>query len=100
MFQVKENQSYVTMIEHVLNTPNLYFSYTYDLTHTLQRLHNTMPEFLQVHCQKSGGLKPDKGFLQLFRCRCMRELTKDLCGIDISSKKWVAILILSDSFYP
>jgi len=46
--QVKENQSYVTMIEHVLNTPNLYFSYTYDLTHTLQRLHNTMPEFLQM----------------------------------------------------
>lgn len=36
------------MIEHVLNIPHLYFSYTYDLTHSLQRLHNTMPEFLQV----------------------------------------------------
>lgn len=35
------------MIDHVLNTPYLYFSYTYDLTHTLQRLHNTTPDFLQ-----------------------------------------------------
>jgi len=46
--QLKENQLYVTMIEQVLNTPHLYFSYSYDLTHTLQRLHNTMPEFLQM----------------------------------------------------
>lgn len=43
-----QNQMFVAMIELVLNTPYLYFSYTYDLTHSLQRLHNTMPEFLQV----------------------------------------------------
>lgn len=36
------------MVDDVLKTPHLYFSYTYDLTHSLQRLHNTMPEFLQV----------------------------------------------------
>ena len=36
------------MIESALNTPYLYFSYSYDITHTLQRLHNTTPEFLQV----------------------------------------------------
>jgi len=46
--QLSENQTYVNMIQQVLDTPNLYFSYSYDLTHTLQRLHNTMPEFLQM----------------------------------------------------
>lgn len=46
--QLAENQVYKAMIEHVLNIPHFYFSYTYDLTHSLQRLHNTMPEFLQI----------------------------------------------------
>jgi len=36
------------MLQQVLNTPYLYFSYTYDLTHTLQRLHSMAPEFLQM----------------------------------------------------
>jgi SacI homology domain len=39
------------MIEFMLGTPNFYFSYSYDLTHTLQRLHNTTPEYLQVRCK-------------------------------------------------
>ncbi|XP_047001816.1 phosphatidylinositol-3-phosphatase SAC1 isoform X2 [Schistocerca americana] len=46
--QTAENQQYVSMVDHVLKTPHLYFSYSYDLTHTLQRLHNTTPEFLQM----------------------------------------------------
>ncbi len=46
--QAAENEVQVAMIQQVLATPSLYFSYTYDLTHSLQRLHNTMPEFLQV----------------------------------------------------
>lgn len=46
--QVYQNKIYVSMVEQVLNTPNLYFSYSYDITHTLQRLHNTTPEFLQM----------------------------------------------------
>ena len=33
------------MIEYILGSENFYFSYTYDLTHTLQRLQNTTPEF-------------------------------------------------------
>lgn len=36
------------MVQQVLATPYLYFSYSYDLTHTLQRLHHTAPEFLKV----------------------------------------------------
>lgn len=47
--QVADNKMYVAMIEQVLSTPFLYYSYTYDLTQSLQRLHNTTPEFLQVN---------------------------------------------------
>lgn len=46
--QVQNNSTYVEMIKSVLNTPYFYFSYTYDLSHTMQRLQNTPPEFLQV----------------------------------------------------
>lgn len=33
------------MIEQVLRTEAFYFSYSYDLTHTFQRLQNSSPEF-------------------------------------------------------
>lgn len=33
------------MVEHILAAEHFYFSYTYDVTHTLQRLQNTTPEF-------------------------------------------------------
>lgn len=46
--QVQNNSIYVEMIKSILNTPYFYFSYTYDLSHTMQKLHNTNPEFLQV----------------------------------------------------
>lgn len=41
-----DNTTYLNMIEQVLATPYLYFSYSYDLTHTMQRLHGTGPDFL------------------------------------------------------
>lgn len=44
--ELKDNFDYVNMIELVLKTPNFYFSYTYDITHTLQRLHTITPDFL------------------------------------------------------
>ncbi|CAH0395313.1 unnamed protein product [Bemisia tabaci] len=37
--QTRLNEIYVSMIENVLNTPHLYFSYSYDITHTMQSLH-------------------------------------------------------------
>ncbi|XP_066599746.1 phosphatidylinositol-3-phosphatase SAC1 isoform X2 [Prorops nasuta] len=46
--QIQNNNAYLQMIKTVLNTPHFYFSYTYDLSHTMQRLHNTTPEFLQM----------------------------------------------------
>lgn len=36
------------MIEQVLLTDGFYFSTTYDLTHTLQRLSKTSPDFLHM----------------------------------------------------
>nr|CAD7456735.1 unnamed protein product [Timema tahoe] len=46
--QIVENRQYEAMLNTMLNTPYMYFSYSYDLTHSLQRLHNTTPEFLQM----------------------------------------------------
>lgn len=36
------------MIRNILDTPYYYFSYTYDISHSLQRLHSMPPEFLQM----------------------------------------------------
>ncbi|UJR27975.1 hypothetical protein I4U23_009233 [Adineta vaga] len=44
--QLKYNNKYLSMIEIVLRTEAFYFSYSYDLTHTLQRLHTSSSEFL------------------------------------------------------
>lgn len=41
-----ENETYLSMIRSILDTPYLYFSYSYDITHSLQRLHSMSPEFL------------------------------------------------------
>ena len=47
--QKAHNKQYLSMISNALDTPRYYFSYTYDLTHTLQRLYNTSPEFASFH---------------------------------------------------
>jgi len=39
---------YLNMIKQTFNTPYYYFSYTYDLTHTMQRLYNTSSSFVNV----------------------------------------------------
>lgn len=46
--QKQENETYLSMIHSMLDTPYLYFSYSYDITHTLQRLHSMSPEFLKL----------------------------------------------------
>lgn len=45
--QKVQNSAYLAMIRQVLDTPYYYFSYTYDITHTLQRLHSMSPDLLQ-----------------------------------------------------
>lgn len=41
-----ENETYLSMIRSMLDTPYLYFSYSYDITHSLQRLHSMSPDLL------------------------------------------------------
>lgn len=43
--QLTDNNIYVNMIEQVLSTPYFYFSYSYDLTQSMQRLHSGGPIF-------------------------------------------------------
>ncbi|CAG9792900.1 unnamed protein product [Diatraea saccharalis] len=43
--QIEDNNTYEKMIRFALESPGLYFSYGYDLTHTLQRLHSVAPDF-------------------------------------------------------
>nr|XP_006811772.1 PREDICTED: phosphatidylinositide phosphatase SAC1-like [Saccoglossus kowalevskii] len=46
--QIQDNKIYESMTKLVLDLPGYYFSTTYDLTHSLARLHNTSPEFLSM----------------------------------------------------
>ncbi|CAF4631571.1 unnamed protein product, partial [Rotaria sp. Silwood1] len=47
-YQLKYNAKYLSMIELVLRTEAFYFSYTYDLTHTFQRLQTSSPDFHSI----------------------------------------------------
>uniref|UniRef100_A0AAY4AAY3 SAC domain-containing protein n=1 Tax=Denticeps clupeoides TaxID=299321 RepID=A0AAY4AAY3_9TELE len=46
--QMQDNKTFLSMINSVLNTDGFYFATDYDLTHTLQRLANTSPEFQEM----------------------------------------------------
>lgn len=46
--QLQDNKVFLSMLSHVLSVDGFYFSTTYDLTHTLQRLANTSPEFQEM----------------------------------------------------
>ncbi|XP_038154593.1 phosphatidylinositol-3-phosphatase SAC1-B-like [Cyprinodon tularosa] len=43
--QMQDNKTFLSMINSVLQTDGFYFATDYDLTHTLQRLANTSPDF-------------------------------------------------------
>ncbi|KAJ8973053.1 hypothetical protein NQ317_011333 [Molorchus minor] len=42
-----DNNMYLNMVEIVLSTPFQYFSYSYDITHSIQRLHDISSDFWQ-----------------------------------------------------
>ncbi|CAF1245042.1 unnamed protein product, partial [Didymodactylos carnosus] len=46
--QLKYNTKYLSMLEVVLRTDAFYFSYSYDITHTFQRLQTSAPDFFQT----------------------------------------------------
>ncbi|CAH1640793.1 unnamed protein product [Spodoptera littoralis] len=43
--QIDDNATYERMLRAALDTVGIYFSYSYDLTHCLQRLHSVTPDF-------------------------------------------------------
>ncbi|MEQ2271405.1 Phosphatidylinositide phosphatase SAC1-A, partial [Xenotaenia resolanae] len=43
-----ENKTFLAMINNVLTTDGFYFCTDFDLTHTLQRLANTSPDFQEM----------------------------------------------------
>ncbi|XP_045625432.1 phosphatidylinositol-3-phosphatase SAC1 [Procambarus clarkii] len=51
------NDKYLAMVQQVLSTPYFYFSYTYDLTHTLQRLYYTAEDFLQMALHERADVR-------------------------------------------
>uniref|UniRef100_A0A1B0D0G2 Phosphatidylinositol-3-phosphatase SAC1 n=1 Tax=Phlebotomus papatasi TaxID=29031 RepID=A0A1B0D0G2_PHLPP len=72
--QKVQNDSYLEMLRRTLNTPHFYFSYSYDITHTLQRLNGMPPEFLQMGLLERADTRfVWNGFLlkdfQRFDCR-------------------------------
>ncbi|XP_014783783.1 phosphatidylinositol-3-phosphatase SAC1 [Octopus bimaculoides] len=46
--QITDNRVYLTMVESFLKTDGFYFSSTFDLSHSLQRLANTSPDFMNI----------------------------------------------------
>ncbi|XP_026332637.1 phosphatidylinositide phosphatase SAC1 [Hyposmocoma kahamanoa] len=51
--QIEDNSTYERMLRYALNAPGIYFSYGYDLTHSLQRLHSVTADFhkLSLACR-------------------------------------------------
>lgn len=46
--QKVQNEIYLSMVDRALNTPFFYFSYTYDLSHSLQRLQSLPAELNEL----------------------------------------------------
>uniref|UniRef100_A0A3Q3BZ65 SAC1 like phosphatidylinositide phosphatase b n=1 Tax=Haplochromis burtoni TaxID=8153 RepID=A0A3Q3BZ65_HAPBU len=46
--QMQDNKTFLSMINSMLHADGFYFATDYDLTHTLQRLANTSPEFQEM----------------------------------------------------
>ncbi|XP_015416771.1 PREDICTED: phosphatidylinositide phosphatase SAC1 isoform X1 [Myotis davidii] len=68
-WQLQDNKTFLAMINHVLSVDGFYFSTTYDLTHTLQRLSNTSPEFQEMSLLE----RADQRFV--WNCHLLRELS-------------------------
>ncbi|KAL4234585.1 Phosphatidylinositide phosphatase SAC1 [Mactra antiquata] len=55
--QSRDNSIYLTMVESVLRTGYFYFSSSYDITHSLQRLHNTSPDFISIPLHERADMR-------------------------------------------
>ena len=74
------------MVESVLKTGYFYFSTTYDITHTLQRLHNTSPEFVSIPLHERVSLPlytiHDIKYFQ-YICTCVSDVTLSFIEKDL-----------------
>ena len=52
---MQDNKAFLSMMNHVLQTDSFYFATNYDLTHSLQRLANTSPEFQEMSLLERVG---------------------------------------------
>ncbi|KAL8575893.1 hypothetical protein ACOMHN_027291 [Nucella lapillus] len=64
------NKLYLGMVESMLKTESYYFSNTFDLSHSLQRLHNTSPDFNSLALHE----RADQRFV--WNGNVLRELTQ------------------------
>lgn len=55
--QIQDNSAFVSMVETVLSAESFYFSTSYDLTHTVQRLANTSPDFRQIPLHERADMR-------------------------------------------
>lgn len=68
--QITLNRTYLSLVDMMLKTENYYFSTSFDLTHTLQRLHNTSPDFMSLSLYE----RADPRFV--WNSHVLRELTQ------------------------
>ncbi|BFZ13223.1 hypothetical protein BsWGS_16262 [Bradybaena similaris] len=68
--QTAINKSYLALVDTMLTMENFYYSATYDLTHTMQRLYNTTPEFHSMPLHE----RADQRFM--WNSHVMRELSQ------------------------
>lgn len=90
------------MIRSALETPGIYFSYGYDLTHSLQRLHSVAADFHKV-LVKTGGCEVRHEMLQNSNyIRYAWALVRLLCTSNCAFSNFTAIIwfdiILHSSF--
>ncbi|KAK6633158.1 hypothetical protein RUM43_012902 [Polyplax serrata] len=101
--QITYNGIFLSMIQSVLKTPYLYFSYSYDLTHTLQRLQHTSPEFVKMSLSERADARFlwNKHLLQEFShyeefskyCLSLLQgfISINHCTVNGNSFKWTLI---------
>ncbi|VVC91344.1 unnamed protein product [Leptidea sinapis] len=53
--QIDDNNAYERLLRAALDMPGMYFSYGYDLTHTMQRLHSVAPDCRNKQCDNIGS---------------------------------------------
>ncbi|XP_013388681.1 phosphatidylinositide phosphatase SAC1 [Lingula anatina] len=68
--QMNDNKIYLSMLDQMLKADFFYFSTTYDLSHSLQRLSNTSPDFKQLALHE----RADQRFI--WNHHVLRELTQ------------------------